>query len=265
MVRKSIKQIQKLKNKQKITCLTAYTASISKIIDHYVDIILIGDSLGTAIYGMTNTQGVTLDMMKNHGKAVFNSSYKAFTIIDMPYQTYRNKKEALINAKKLLHYTKCQSVKIETDENNIEIVKHLKKNKINVVTHIGITPQKYKRFSNIRSVGNSNMEKQKIYKLAMNLEKAGSSLIILECMKKEVAKEVTKILKIPTIGIGASIDCDGQVLVINDILNTDQNAKKPKFVKTYSNLNTIIENVIKKYCVEVKTKKFPKKKNVYNT
>lgn len=263
MARKSLIQIQKLKKIRKISCLTAYTSSISKILDKYVDIILIGDSVGVAIYGMKNTQGVTLDMMMNHGKAVYNSSKEAFTIVDMPYQTYRNKKEALINAKKLLKYTKCQSVKLETDENNIDIVNHLKKNNINVVSHIGINPQKFKNFNKIRSVGNTDLEKQKILKLAVNLEKAGSCLIILECIKTKLAKDITKALKIPTIGIGASVNCDGQVLVINDVLETDENLRKPKFIKNYSKLSIIIQKAVKKYCYEVKMKKFPNKKNSY--
>ncbi len=263
MTRNSIATIKKLAKKRKISCLTAYTSSVAKIIDKYVDIILIGDSLGGAIYGMRNTQKVTLDMMINHGKTVFNSSKKAFTVIDMPFQTYRTKSEALINAKKLLKLTKCQSVKIETDQHNIDIVKHLRKNSIKVVSHIGITPQKYKNFNKIRSVGKTDKEIINICKLAVDLEKAGSIMIVLECIRENVAKKISGILKIPTIGIGASAECNGQVLVINDILDTDKSKPKPKFVKTYSNLNSIIENAVKKYCSDVKMKKFPKKKNTY--
>ena len=129
MKRKSIKSIQALKKLKKITCLTAYTSSIAKIIDNYVDVILIGDSVGTAIYGMSNTQGVSLSMMIRHGKTVLNSSKKAFTIIDMPHNTYRNKKEALFNAQKIIAETRCQSVKLETDHKNIEIINYLTKNK----------------------------------------------------------------------------------------------------------------------------------------
>ncbi len=263
MGRITIKEIQRLKEKRKITCLTAYTSSISKIVDKYVDIILVGDSVGTSIYGMKNTQKVTLNMMMNHGRTVYDSSKNAFTIVDMPYQTYRNKKEALANARKLLKYTKCQSVKIETDKNNVGIVNHLKKNNINVVSHIGVTPQKFKNFNKIRAVGSLESEKLKICKLAVDLEEAGTSLIILECIKKDLAKEITKILKIPTIGIGSAVNCDGQVLVINDVLATDKSVKKLRFVKNYCKLDAIIEKAVKRYCYEVKTKKFPKKKNSY--
>ena len=263
MSRILIKSIQQQKNIKKIKCLTAYTASIAKIIDKHVDIILIGDSLGTVIYGMKNTQKVTLDMMKVHGLAVTNSSKKAFTIIDMPFGTYKNKKQALRNCYKLLNYTKCQAVKLETDEKTIEIVKHLTENKIKVVSHIGVTPQKYKNFATIRSVGKNTKEKEKAYALAQELEKANSCLIVLECINADLAKKITAHLTIPTIGIGSSSDCDGQVLVINDLLCTDPSLKKPRFIKSYTKLNTIIENAVKKYCLDVINKKFPLKKNTY--
>ena len=259
MARTSLKKITNYKNKKKIVCLTAYTSSIAKIIDKYVDVILIGDSLGTAIYGMKNTQSVTIDMMKNHGLAVSSSSKNAYTIIDMPYQSYRNKKEALINAKKLLSFSKCQSVKLETDNSNIEIVKYLVKNGINVVTHIGVTPQKFKDFKKIRSVGKTSIEKDRILNLAISLENAGSCLIVLECINENLAKNISLKLQIPTIGIGASPHCDGQILVINDILNTDDTFKKPQFVKTYANFSYYLNKAVKRYDTEVKNRKFPKK------
>ena len=263
MKRKSIYYLQKQKNRKKIICLSAYTKSIAKIIDNHVDMILIGDSLGTTIYGMKNTQGVTLDMMINHGKAVFNSSQKAFTIVDMPFNSYRNKKEALKNAKNLLKFTKCQSVKLETNFESLKIIKHLKENKITVISHIGVTPQKYKDFKKIRSVGKSIIEKEALIDLAFQLEKAGSSMIFLECVKESVANEITKNLKIPTIGIGASLECDGQVLVVNDILNTENTTEKPRFVKHYANINQNIESAVKKFSSDVLNKKFPKINNTY--
>ena len=263
MNRLNLKTITNKKNLKKITCLTAYTSSIAKIIDRHVDIILIGDSVGTVIYGMKNTQGVTLDMMMAHGKAVVKSSKRAFTMIDMPYHTYRTNKEALINARKLLQFTNCQSVKLEADNKNINIIKHLVKNKVKVITHIGVTPQDYKNFNKIRSVGNTLREREKIFNLAIDLEKAGSSMIVLECMKENLAKEISKKLKIPTIGIGASLECDGQVLVTNDILETKSLIKKPRFVKSYVKLNVVVEKAVKKYCLEVVNKRFPKKHNTY--
>ena len=263
MSRISIKNLHLQKNKKKITCLTAYTSSVAKIVDQYVDVILIGDSVGTSLYGMSNTQSVTLEMMKIHGKAVCDSTNKAFTVIDMPYGTYTTKQKALKNARELLHYTKCQSVKLETDKKTIEIVKYLIKNNIKVVSHIGINPQKYKNFNTIKSVGKNKKEQEELFSLAKELEKTGSCFIVLECIKANSAKKITSALTIPTIGIGASIDCDGQVLVINDLLCTDASLKKPRFVKSYVKLNTIIENAVKKYCGDVINKKFPLKKHTY--
>ena len=263
MKRKTVKFIQKQKYKKKLTCLTAYTTSISKIIDNHVDMILIDDSVGTVIYGMHNTQNVTLEMMMNHGKTVSNSTKKAFTIIDMPYNSFKNKKQALENAQKLLKYTKCQAVKIEADNATVETIKYLSDNKINVVSHIGVTPQKYKDFKKIRSVGNTLKEKNQITRLAIDLEKAGSICIFLECIKEGLAKTITQKLKIPTIGIGASVSCDGQVLVINDILMLGNVKNMPRFVKTYANIYKEIEKSVKQYVNDVENKNFPKIKNTY--
>ena len=264
MTRLTSHKIQKLKYVRPIRCLTAYTSSIAKIVDQYVDIILVGDSVGTVFYGMKNTQSVTLEMMKMHAKAVTLSSKNAFTIVDMPYKTYSTKKEALKNAVELLQYTKCQSVKLETDESTVDIVAHLVKNKIKVISHIGVTPQKYKNFNKIRSVGKNLKQQNKIIKLAKCLENVGSSMIVLECIRAVLAKKITKSLRIPTIGIGSSVYCDGQVLVTDDILNMDPDIKKPRFVKSYNNLSIHIKKAVKKYAFEVIKKKFPKEKNSYN-
>ena len=137
----SYKKILLKKNKEPITCLTAYSKPLAKILDGNVDLVLVGDSLGTTLYGMKNTRSVNLEMMKNHGKAVVSNTKKSMTIIDMPYKTYRNKKEALRNALDILTYTKADFIKIETDIKNIDIVKHLSRNNIKVVSHIGITPR----------------------------------------------------------------------------------------------------------------------------
>ena len=257
-MRNTIKKIQLLKNKSPISCLTAYSSSISKIVDEYVDIILVGDSLGNAVYGMKNTQSVTLDMMRNHGKAVFQSSKKALTIIDMPYNSYQNTKQALNNAKNLLKYTKCQLVKLEIDKKNVPIISHLVKNNIPVVSHIGVLPQQFSNFNKIKIVGRTPRQKKEMFDLAYLSEDAGSSFLLLECIDQELAKEITENIKIPTIGIGSSIYCDGQILVINDILNIDNTIRKPKFVKTYTNLSSSINKSVKQYVADVKNRKFPK-------
>ena len=251
------------KNKEPISCLTAYSKPLANILDGNVDLILVGDSLGTTLYGMKNTRSVNLEMMKNHGKAVVTNTKKSMTIIDMPYKTYRNKKEALKNALDILTYTKADFIKIETDIKNIDIVKHLSKNKIKVVSHIGITPQKFSDFSKIKSVGKNISESKHLIKLAKKLENAGSKLIVLECIEINTAKEITNKLSIPTIGIGASKYCDGQVLVIDDIINLGSSNNKPKFIKTYTNIEENIINAVKNFTKEVKNKKFPSKKYSY--
>jgi len=251
------------KNKETISCLTAYSKPLAKILDGNVDLILVGDSLGTTLYGMKNTRSVNLEMMKNHGKAVVTNTKKSMTIIDMPYKTYRNKKEALKNAQDILTFTKADFIKIETDIKNIDIVKHLSKNKIKVISHIGITPQKFSDFSKIKSVGKNLNESKNLIQLATKLEIAGSKLIVLECIGMNTAKKITNKLTIPTIGIGSSKYCDGQVLVIDDIINLDSSNYKPKFIKTYTNIEVNIIKAVKNFTKEVKNKKFPSKKNSY--
>ena len=180
------------KNKEPITCLTAYSKSLAEILDGRVDIILIGDSLGTTLYGMKNTRSVTLEMMKNHGRAVVKHTKKSMTMVDMPYNTYRNKKEALKNALDILSFTKADFIKIETDKKNIEIVRYLSQNKIKIVSHIGVTPQKFLDFNKIKSVGKSNQDIINLITLAKDLEKAGSKLIILECIRLTTSQKILK-------------------------------------------------------------------------
>jgi len=263
MKRLTITDIQRMKNKRPIVCLTSYTKSITLAVDKHVDIILVGDSLGSTIYGMKNTRSVSLDMMKRHGKAVVNASKKSFTIIDMPYKSYLNKRSAYNNACNLLKFTGCQSVKLEINEKNVGIVSYLTKKRIKIISHIGVTPQDYKDFSKIRAVGRTEKEKNNLIDLALKLEEAGSVLLLLECIVKDVAMEITSLVKIPTIGIGSSAYCDGQVLVINDLLGLEENFVKPKFVKSYANLSSIIKNSVKKFSNEVKKGKFPNNKYTY--
>ena len=263
MARINYKKLLLKKNKEPITCLTAYSKPLAVILDNRVDLILIGDSLGTTLYGMKNTRDVTLEMMKNHGRAVVRNTKSSMTIIDMPYNTYRNNKEALKNALDILNFTKADFIKIETDEKNIGIVKHLSENSIKVISHIGVTPQKFSDFSKIRSVGKKLEDISKMLTLASKLEKAGSKFIVLECVGFSASKKITNLLSIPTIGIGSSKNCDGQVLVIDDVLNFNSNNKKPKFVKNFTNIEKIIVKGVNKFVKEVLSKKFPSSKQSY--
>ena len=247
-----------------ISCLTAYSPSIAKILDGKIDLILVGDSLGSTLYGMKNTQGVTMDMMKNHGVAVNKEIKRSLKVLDMPYKTYDNKIDAYRNAKILLNHCKPDLLKIEISEKKLVVLKHLVDKKINVISHIGVTPQSYKNFNKIKVLGKTYKEKQNLLKLAKESEILGAKAVLLECVTANTAKLITENISIPTIGIGASRYCDGQVLVFDDLINLRTNDKKPKFVKNYFNFNKIASNVVKKYNREVKLKKFPSTKFTYN-
>ena len=247
-----------------ISCLTAYSPSIANILDGNIDLILVGDSLGSTLYGMKNTQGVTIEMMKNHGAAVNKVVKKSLKVLDMPNKTYENKTDAYKNAKKLLKYCRPDLLKLEINKKKLVILKHLVNKKINVISHIGVTPQSYKNFNKIKVLGKTNKEKNDLLYLAKESEKIGAKAVLLECITEDSAKLVTENISIPTIGIGASKYCDGQVLVFDDLINLNLNHKKPKFVKNYLNFSKIAINAVKKYNKEVKLKKFPSKKFTYD-
>ncbi len=247
-----------------ISCLTAYSPSIANILDGKIDLILVGDSLGSTLYGMNNTQGVTMDMMKNHGVAVNKEIKKSIKVLDMPYKTYDNKIDAYKNAKILLNYCKPDLLKIEISEKKLVILKYLVDRKVNIISHIGVTPQSYKNFNKIKVLGKTNKEKQNLLKLAKESEILGAKAVLLECITADTAKLITENISIPTIGIGASRYCDGQVLVFDDLINLSINDKKPRFVKNFFNFKKIAGNVVKKYNQEVKHRKFPSNKFTYN-
>ena len=217
-----------------------------------------GDSVATAFYGMNNTRQIKLDTMIDHGISVRKSIKKSLLVFDMPYNTYRNIKEAKKNVKKVLRKTNCDAVKLESNGKNFKILKTLVKSGVKVMGHIGYTPQYKKYFS---PQGLKNKEEIKLINEAKNIEEAGAFAIVLECINASLAKKITKNLEIPTIGIGSSKYCDGQILVLDDLIGLS--GFYPKFVKRYLNLNKTISNAIKKYKTEVIKKKFPKVSNSY--
>ena len=255
---KIFKIIHKKKNKSKLVCLTAYSKNIASLLDKYCDIILVGDSLGSVLYNYKSTREVTLEIMINHSKSVRLGVRKSIMVVDMPYNTYQDTKQALKNAKLVMKKTKCDAIKLEGGKKIIPIVKNLVKNNIPVMGHLGILPQTDKKFS---FKGKKLFERNKIIKEAKLLESAGIFSIVLECVETKLSKEITKFLKIPTIGIGSSANCDGQVLVVDDLLGLGNT--KLKFVKKYINLNKIIKDAVKKYKSEVINKKFPNKKHSF--
>ena len=255
---KKIINILKKKNKVPITCLTAYSKEVAKIADKYCDIILVGDSLGMVLYGMNSTREVKLSTMILHGKTVKKFSEKSLVVVDMPYRTYSNKNTALKNAKKLIYETNCDAVKLEGGKKVSSIIKFLVGKNIPVMGHIGLLPQTSKNF---KFKGKKYDEQKLIYNDAIAVSKSGAFAIVIECVVEKLAKKITQNIKIPTIGIGASKYCDGQILVTDDMLGFSD--LSPKFVKKYSNLKKIIESSIDKYVKDVKLRIFPSNKNIY--
>lgn len=258
----SIAAIIQKKSREKILCLTAYTYPIAKILDDYCDIILVGDSLGMTIYGMQDTVDVTLEMMINHGKAVMRGVKKSFVVVDLPCGTYENSKEqALESAKKVIVETGCHAIKIETSSDLASTVEFLVKNKINVMAHVGLMPQHVRKIGGYRYQGKDEDSAKEILETAKLMEKSGAFAIVIEAVPAVLATKITQELKIPTIGIGASVDCDGQVLVIDDLLGLNQEFK-PKFVTYYANLANDIAQAVDSFRSDVKAKKFPAKENL---
>ena len=251
-------EIFKKKNKSKIICLTAYSKNIAQIIDKHCDIVLVGDSLGSVLYNYKSTRSVTFDMMIEHSRSVRLGIKKSLMVVDMPHNTYRNTSEALRNAKAIILKTKCDAVKLEGGKKIYHIIKKLIKNKIPVMGHLGVLPQSAKNF---KAKGKKIVERNNLLKEAKILEELGVFSIVLECVESSLAKEITKTISIPTIGIGASVHCDGQVLVTDDLIGL--NPIKVRFVKRFTNITKEINTAIIKYKNEVKNKKFPKKINSY--
>ena len=254
-----IKKIVSKKNRSKIVCLTAYSKNIASILDNHCDIILVGDSLGSVLYNYPTTRKVTLNTMIEHSKSVKKGIKKSLMVVDMPYKTYRNPKEALINAKKIISQTGCNAVKLEGGSKIIKTVKYLVKNKVQVMGHLGLLPQSEK--GKFRFKGKSKTERNKILNDAKVLSSSGVFSIVLECVEKSLAKMITSSVKVPTIGIGSSAQCDGQVLVTDDLLGLNPN--NFRFVKKYTNLRKIIDNSARLFKKEVIKKSFPKNKNTY--
>ena len=257
-MKKKISDLINKKNKKKIVSLTAYSKNVASILDSYCDIILVGDSLGSVLYNYKSTREVSIETMIEHSKSVRMGVKKALMVVDMPYKTYQNPKDALKNAKKIISKTKCDAVKLEGGKKIYEIIKTLIKNNIPVMGHLGLLPQTDKTF---KFKGKKNTERDKILEDAKLLEEAGVFSIVLECIETSLAKIVTKNIKVPTIGIGASKYCDGQILVFDDLIGL--NPMNYKFVKKYTNIRNQITNAVSNYSKEVRKIKFPNRKYSY--
>lgn len=258
----SISQILQKKSQEKIICLTAYTYPIAKILDNYCDIILVGDSLAMAIYGHQDTTSATMEMMINHGKAVTKACKKALVVVDMPINSYENSpSQALDSAQRIINETGCHAIKIETDLNLVGTAEYLVKNNIPVMGHVGLLPQSVNKIGGYRYQGKDLDSANRILETAKQLEIAGVFSVVIEAVPEKLASEISQKLSIPTIGIGASANCDGQVLVIDDLIGLNQEFK-PKFVTNYENIAEKITVAVNNFSCDVKSKKFPFSNNI---
>ena len=262
MRRKSASDIKSLKGKTPIVCLTAYTAPIARAIDNKVDLMLVGDSLGMVLYDYENTLQVSLDQMIDHARAVVMASSKSCVIVDMPFGTYEESVDkAFMNASHVIKETNCNGIKLEGGKKMSKTIKYLTNSLIPVMGHIGLQPQSVLIDGGYKVRGKVKSEWQKYIDDAKAVEEAGAFSIVLEGMAEPLAAEISSILSIPTIGIGASPKCDGQILVTEDMLGLTNVA--PKFVKKYINLEENIHSAVNQYASEVKNRSFPSSEHIY--
>ena len=262
MKRKSVIDIKNQKGKSPIVCLTAYTSPIARSIDNCGDLLLVGDSLGMVLYDYENTLPVTLFQMIEHSKSVVNATKQSCVIVDMPFGTYEESVDnAFKNAAKVMKETNCNGIKLEGGTNMFETVKYLTDRSIPVMGHIGLQPQSVIIDGGYKVKGRNKFDWGKYIDDAIAIEEAGAFSIVLEGMAEPLAAEITSRISIPTIGIGASPRCDGQVLVTEDMLGLTNIA--PKFVKKYANLESLINKAAHQYADEVRNREFPGANHTY--
>jgi 3-methyl-2-oxobutanoate hydroxymethyltransferase len=260
--KQTIRAIQKSKGVEKLSMITAYDALFAKLFNGNVDLILVGDSLNMSFGGRQDTLSISMDMMIYHTNAVCQGATDTFVVCDMPFGTYRNRKEALHNATRVYQETPADSVKIEGGVEKAETVKYLVENGIAVMGHIGLMPQSSRSEGGYFVKGRSDDSRSRVLQDAKAIEEAGAFAIVVEGVTEELAKEITESVAIPVIGIGAGKYVDGQVLVWSDMLGFFEDFK-PKFVKQYIKGGEIIRNAVKQYSDEVKKGLFPEEENIY--
>jgi 3-methyl-2-oxobutanoate hydroxymethyltransferase len=243
---------------KKITCLTAYDYPTARLMDEAgVDVVLVGDSVGMVMLGHDSTLPLTMDEALHHTKAVRRGVHRALVVADMPYGSYHSDiGEALRNAMRFVKEAGAEAVKVEGGERRLELIARLTEAEIPVMGHVGLTPQSVNALGGYRVQGKTPGTADQLLRDARSVEAAGAFAIVLEAMPRELAAEITRTAQIPTIGIGAGPDCDGQVLVLHDMLGlTFQEA--PKFTRRYANVGEIISNAVKEYCADVRSGSFP--------
>lgn len=260
--RKTAPEIMARKGNDPIVCLTAYDAPTAAILDEYCDLILVGDSVGMVVHGLTTTVGVTLEMMILHGQAVMRGSQKALVVVDLPFGYYEDSPErAFKSAARVMRETGCQAVKIESGSYAAETIAYLVERGIPVMSHVGLRPQSMNVLGGFRARGRNPKVADEIVENAIAAAEAGSFAVVVEGVSAELADKVTAEVSIPTIGIGASASCDGQILVTPDMLGMF--SRVPKFVKKYANMQEVVRESVESYTEEVKSREFPGAENTY--
>lgn len=249
------------KGGEPLVCLTAYTAHVARIVDEVADMILVGDSLGMVIHGMPNTLGVTMEHMIMHGQAVMRGADKALVVVDMPFGSFEESPEvAFRNAARLIKETGCTAVKLEGGAEMASTISHLTKRGIPVMAHVGLMPQQMNTAGGFKAVRETDQFNEVIAD-AQAVEAAGAFSVVVEGVAEGLADKVTKAVDIPTIGIGASAKCDGQILVFEDMIGLFP--RVPTFVKRYGNMEEMMRDAVGRYASEVRARSFPGKDHTY--
>ncbi len=244
------------KGKTPIVCLTAYTAPVAELLDDHCDLLLVGDSVGMVVHGLPNTVGVTMEMMILHGQAVMRGSRRAMVVVDMPFGAYEGSPEvAYANAARLMKETGAQAVKVESGPTIVETISYLVKRGIPVMGHVGLRPQAVLVDGGFRAKGKGAEERALILEEARGTAEAGAFAIVIEGVAEGLAREITQAVEVPTIGIGASAECDGQILVTDDMLGLFD--WTPKFVRRYADLRGEIAKAAAGYAEDVRARSFP--------
>jgi len=250
------------KGKTPIVCLTAYSAPMAELLDEHCDLLLVGDSVGMVVHGLPNTVGVTLEMMILHGQAVMRGSRRAMVVVDLPFGSYEGSAEtAYQNAARVMKETGCSAVKVEAGPTVAENIEYMVRRGIPVMGHVGLRPQAVMVEGGFKAKGRAGEERRLILEEARSAADAGAFAVVVEGVAEGLAREITEAIEVPTIGIGASAGCDGQILVTDDMLGLFD--WTPKFVRRYGDIRGEIAKAVAAYADDVRNRKFPGPAEIY--
>jgi 3-methyl-2-oxobutanoate hydroxymethyltransferase len=255
--------IRARKGGEPVVCLTAYTTPVAKLVDQYCDLLLVGDSLGMVVYGLPSTIGVTMEMMIAHGQAAMRGASRACVVVDMPFGSFEEGHEqAMRNAARIMVETGCQALKLEGGETMASTIRFLTERGVPVMAHIGLRPQAVNTFGGYKVQGRDDASRAQVLADAKAVSEAGAFSVVIEKTAEDISREITAAIPIPTVGIGASMACDGQILVVDDILGMFTDFR-PKFAKPYAELGQAAGEAIRSYANDVRERRFPGPEHVF--